>query len=336
MRDVANRSGVSVATVSRVLNNPNKVASETRNRVERAIADLKFVPSAAARAMNRGNSGMVAALLPTLDNAIYARVVNGLEARFTAEGLSLMIAQTGDDPIVEFQRAKHLIEIGAEALIVVGVTHDPRLYDLIDQTLCPAVAVSYFDETSALPTVGYDNWAAATEAAQHLADLGHRKVAVLHGPLRHNDRVRRRKEALESQAFGIEFAFLEGDLALEGGYAGIDRIIERHGDITAVLCFSDVIAYGVLHRLNAMGLKAPDDLSVMGIENLPGSRFTHPPLTSVRLCVERMGEVSAESVISWLKSGVPPASVSLPIELVRRASTGPVASVGIAQRDRTR
>ncbi len=326
LRDVAARSGVSVATVSRVLNSPGKVAADTRNRVEQAIADLKFVPSAAARAMNRGNSGIVAALLPTLDNAIYARVVNGLEARLTADALTLMIAQTGDDPTVELQRARQLIEIGAEALIVVGVTHDPGLYELIERTQCPAVAISYFDDASPIPTIGYDNWAAATVAARHLADLGHKHVAVLHGPSSHNDRVRRRKQALENQELGLSFTFLEVALSTEGGHEGINQIREHHPEITAVLCFSDVIAYGALHRLNALGLHVPDDLSVMGIENQPGSMFTHPPLTSVRLSVERMGERSAEAIISCLKTQTPPAPVNLPIELVRRQSTAAVSS----------
>lgn len=326
LRDVASRSGVSVATVSRVLNTPNKVALETRSRVEQAIADLKFVPSAAARAMNRGNSGMVAALLPTLDNAIYARVVNGLEARFTAGALSLMVAQTGDDPEVELARAEQLISIGAEALIVVGVTHEPGLYDLIERTQRPVVAISYFDADSSIPTVGYDNGAAAMLAARHLADHGHVRVAVLHGPIAHNDRMRRRKQALESQSLGLEISYLEVELSMQGGHDGINHLKTKNLDVTAILCFSDVIAHGALHRLNALGLKVPDDVSVMGIENLPASQFTYPQLTSVRLCVERMGELSAEVIISWLETETRPASINLPIELVPRGSTAAVSS----------
>jgi LacI family transcriptional regulator len=327
LRDVASRAGVSVATVSRVLNTPNKVAQDTRHRVEQAIADLKFVPSAAARAMNRGNSGMVAALLPTLDNAIYARVVNGLEARFTSDALSLMVAQTGDDPKIELQRAKQLIEIGAEALIVVGLSHEPGLYELIERTQCPVVAISYYDETSAIPTVGYDNWEAATIAARHLSELGHTHIAVLHGPTTHNDRMRRRKQALESQDLGVDFTFLDVALSMQGGHAGINQIREHHREATAVLCFSDVIAHGALHRLNALGLKVPGDLSVMGIENLPASTYTYPQLTSVRLCVERMGELSAEAIVSWLQTRIPPASVNLPVELVKRGSTAGLSVV---------
>jgi len=321
LRDVASRSGVSVATVSRVLNAPDKVAVETRDRVQKAIADLKFVPSAAARAMNRGNSGMVAALLPTLDNAIYARVVDGLEARFRADHLSLIVAQTGDDPEIESERARQMIDIGAEALIVVGITHSQSLYDLIERSQRPIVAVSYYDATSDIPTIGYDNWKAASVAAEHLAALGHRQVAVLHGPVGQNDRMRRRRQALEQQDFGIDFTFCEVELTMEGGQHGVDRVRETRPAATAVLCFSDVIAHGALHRLNSLGLSVPEDVSIMGMEDLPSSRFTFPALTSVKLSVEQMGVLSAEAIISWLRTEQRPPSVDLSVELAPRGST---------------
>ncbi|MEL7149171.1 MAG: LacI family DNA-binding transcriptional regulator [Pseudomonadota bacterium] len=321
LRDVASRSGVSVATVSRVLNAPDKVAAETRDRVQKAIADLKFVPSAAARAMNRGNSGMVAALLPTLDNAIYARVVDGLEARFRADQLSLIVAQTGEDPEIESERARQMIDIGAEALIVVGIAHSQSLYDLIERSQRPIVAVSYYDATSDIPTIGYDNWKAASVAAEHLAALGHRQVAVLHGPVAQNDRMRRRRQALEQQDFGIDFTFCEVELTMEGGQHGVDRVRETRPNATAVLCFSDVIAHGALHRLNSLGLSVPEDVSIMGMEDLPASSFTFPALTSVKLSVEQMGVLSAEAIISWLRTEQRPPSVDLSVELAPRGST---------------
>lgn len=326
LRDVAARSGVSVATVSRVLNTPNKVTTETRIRVEQAITDLKFVPSAAARAMNRGNSGIVAALLPTLDNAIYARVVRGLETRFRSDGLSLIVAQTGDAPDVELTCAKKMIDIGAEALVVVGVTHDPGLYELIERTQRPVVAVSYYDESSEIPTIGYDNWKAASIAARHFADLGHKHVGVVHGPAEGNDRTQHRLSALSDQDFGIAFTFVEVTHSMAGGFDGIGRICERHPEVTGALCFSDIIAHGALHRLNALGIDIPGAFSVMGIENLPGSEFTYPQLTSVRLSVERMGELSADAIISALSTETPPAPLSLPVELIPRGSTAPAPS----------
>lgn len=321
LRDVAAHAGVSVATVSRVLNTPQKVAVDTRSRVEAAIEALRFVPSAAARAINRGRSGMVAALIPTIDNAIYARVVDGLEAGLADRQLALMVAQVGDDPLFEFTRARQLVDIGAEALIVVGITHDDGLFELMDRAQIPIISVSYFDKNSVLPTFGYDNWEAASLAAEHLAGLGHKRVAALHGPVATNDRMRRRKEALTSRAFGIDFAFIEVPISTAGGHNGIAELLGDKFSPSAVLCFSDVIAHGALSSLQSCGIRVPDEMSVMGMEDLPGSRFTFPPLTSVKLSVEEMGVRAAEAVSSWLNSGAPPASVCLPIELVKRETT---------------
>ena len=322
LRDVAARAGVSVATVSRVLNSPDKVATETRNRVEAAITQLRFIPSAAARAMNRGRSGTVAALLPTLDHSIYARVVNGLETRLAEKGLSLIVAQTGDDLQMELRRAREMVDIGAEALIVAGVTHDAGLYALMEQAQIPVVAISYFDRYARLPTVGYDNAAAARLAAAHLGELGHREIAVLHGPVATNDRMRQRKATLEMGDFDLVFRFLEVPISVEGGHAGVSELLYWQDRPTALLCFSDVIAHGAMARLQAEGWSIPGDVSVIGMEDLEGSRFTHPALTSVALSVERMGVETAEAVSSWLETDEAPEPVELATALVRRASTG--------------
>jgi len=322
LRDVASLAGVSVATVSRVLNTPGKVSPATRQRVQAVITDLKFVPSAAARAINSGRTRMVAALLPTLDNAIYARAVNGLEAQLAEKDMSLLVAQTGDDLAHELTRARQLVEIGAEALILAGVTHDPGLYELIARTGIPVATISYFDADNQLPTVGYDNWEVAELAAGHLADLGHRNIAVFHGPLEINDRMRRRKAALEASDLGLTFTYVPTRISMEGGCHAVEQAFANGTQgITGILCFSDVIAHGALGALQRLKITVPGDISVMGIEDLPGSKFTHPPLTSVRLGVERMGIEAAEAVCQWLETGTPPTPVYLPVELIKRAST---------------
>lgn len=321
LRNVAARAGVSVATVSRVLNTPERVAPDTRKRVEAAIRDLNFIPSAAARAINRGHSGMVAALLPTLDNAIYARVVNGLETGFAARDLSLMVAQTHDDLETELHRARHLVQIGAEALILVGVTHHAELFSLLDQTRIPTLAVSCFDPDSRLVTIGYDNAEAACQAADHLLSLGHRRIAVLHGPVDRNDRMRSRRTALQAREDAVDYSFFEVPLSMEGGHLGVSQVLQIQPRPTAILCFSDIIAHGALNGLQSLGVCVPGEMSVMGMEDLPGSRFTAPSLTSLRLSVEEMGICAAEAVAEWLEQDARPTSVKLPTALVARGST---------------
>ena len=323
LRDVAAFAGVSVATVSRVLNAPEKVSYETRERVEAAIAQLKFVPSAAARAINSGRSRIVAALLPTLDNAIYARVVNGLENRLAADGLSLIVAQTGHDLGEELRRARQMLDIGAEALIVTGISHESGLYDLMERTQIPVVAVSYFEDRHRLPTVGYDNAEAAGVAARHMAALGHKRVAALHGPAASNDRTRARIDALKTANHGIDFQFFEVPLRVEGGRFGVTELLESDLDCTGIVCLSDVIAHGALFELQRRGFSVPHEMSIMGIENLPGSQFTFPSLTSVDLSVEEMGSRAANAISQWLENDARPQPVRLSAKLVWRASTAP-------------
>ena len=323
LRDVAHRAGVSVATVSRVLNAPARVSAETRDRVNSAIAELRFVPSAAARAINSGRTKMVAALLPTLDNSIYARAVDGLENRLAESGLSLVVAQTRDDPDIELQRARQMIDIGAEGLIVAGVTHSPEFHALVDHVQVPVLAISFFDASATMPTVGYDNWEAALCGARHLADLGHESIAVIHGPLRGNDRTQRRRTALEQLDGNLSFSFIETNISVAGGATAAREIIEGNFQATALLCFSDVLARGAMASLQGLGLRVPQDVSVMGMEDLPSSEFTYPRLTSVALSVGQMGEQAAAAMAEWVETETKPDHVQLAINLVQRDSTGP-------------
>ena len=323
LRDVARAANVSVATVSRVLNTPAIVSTDTRTRVLDAMKSLHFVPSAAARAINSGRTRMVAALLPTLDNSIYARLVDGLEHRLSAHGLTLVVAQTRDDQALKLERAKQLIDVGAEGFVVAGITQSEAFNALIEHTRIPVVSVSYYAPDHHTPTVGYDNWEAARIAVDHLQGLGHRNIAVVHGPRHNNDRTDRRCEAIEAIQVGGTFSLFEVDISFEGAAQATDRILREAPQATGILCFSDILAMGVLNALHRHGRRVPKDLSVMGIENLPNAAFTHPPLTSVRLQVQSMGERAADAIAIWLDSGERPDHARMPVEVIQRASTAP-------------
>ena len=324
LRDVARRSGVSAATVSRVLNSPEKVSSETRDRVLSAIEELRFVRSAAARAINSGRSRVVGALTPTLDNAIFARVLEGLEGRLAEHKLSLIVSSTGDDPDVEAEKAQHLVDIGAEGLIVSGVHHNAAFEKLVERTSIPVVGISYFSQDYHLPTVGYDNRAIALMALQHLYDLGHRKLAVIHGPSWNNDRTRARLESLAQSGLPVQLDYYEVGIAVSEGCAAVTRILETGTPYTGYLCLSDVLAAGAIFELQRNRIDVPGDISVTGMEDLPSSSFIYPALTTVRLPVLEMGANAGEALASWLETGERPESLLLPSRFVERQSTAAV------------
>jgi LacI family transcriptional regulator len=321
LRDVAKAAGVSVATVSRVLNSPSLVSDDTRTRVRSAIDTLHFVPSAAARAINSGRTKMVGALVPTLDNAIFASFLSCLEDGLGEYGLSLVVATTNGDEETEAVKAERLVDVGVEALIVSGVSHSAAFDDLVRRTRLPAIATSYFDAGYHLPTVGYDNAAAAAMALDHLTSAGHRDIAVLHGPTDQNDRTRARLRGLRDAAGEARLHFFATDLTMEGGTAATRAFLTSGVGCTALLCLSDVLAMSALFELRRHGLDVPGQLSVMGVDNLPAAAHTEPRLTTVRLPVSRMGHCTAHAVGEWIERQTIPKSLLLESSLVIRDST---------------
>ncbi|MEX0366805.1 MAG: LacI family DNA-binding transcriptional regulator [Ruegeria sp.] len=321
LRDVAKAAGVSVATVSRVLNAPGAVKLETREKVQAAISELRFVPSAAARAINSGRTRFVGALVPTLDNAIFARFLAALERVLGEHKLSLVVATTHDDPGIEAAKAQNLVDIGAEGLIVSGITHAPDLDALIERCQLPAIATSFYAPDYGLPTIGYDNAAAARLALQHLTGLGHRRIAVVHGPRANNDRTRARLEGVLGAGDGVTVQCHEVVISISGGCNAAQAILAADARVSAVMCLSDVLATGVLFELQRQGIRVPDEMSLMGLDDLPGSAHTAPGLTTVHLPVSRMGEAAAHAIAGWVEQRREPRPHLLEPELVLRAST---------------
>ncbi|WP_367646983.1 LacI family DNA-binding transcriptional regulator [Ruegeria arenilitoris] len=320
LRDVAKAAGVSVATVSRVLNEPDVVKKDTLEKVQKAITELRFVPSAAARAINSGRTRFVGALVPTLDNAIFARFLAALERKLSEDGLSLIVATTESDLQVEAKKAKGLVDIGAEGLIVTGATHSDEFHELLERTMIPTIITSYYDGSNPLPTIGYDNKAAAQLALQHLIDLGHQKITVVHGPVHNNDRTLARLSGLRAVNWNGELATVETEISLRGGAEAAARIVSNAVMTDAVLCLSDVVALGVLFGLQSKGVSVPKDVSLMGLDDLPSSAVAVPSLSTVHLPVSRMGERTAIALARWISFQERPDSEKLEAQLIERNS----------------
>ena len=332
LRDVARLAEVSVATVSRVLNSPEIVHKETRQRVEAAITELNFVPSAAARAINSGRSRIVGALVPTLNSDIFAQTIDVMENRLGDFGISLVVATTNDDRHVEARKAQELLDIGVEGLFLSGITHNEALHALIERTRVPTIAMSYFDPDYHLPTIGYDNFAAGRIALEHLIELGHRCIAVIHGPSHDNDRTRQRLAGISSLGDKFELKFFETELNVRGGCRATTSSLQEKTSFDAYLCVTDVLAFGVIFELQRQGLNVPNDASVMGLHDLPSSQMTHPRLSTVRLPVPEMGNGAAGALANWIENDERPESICYPSKLVPRDSTRS-RSAGLADPD---
>lgn len=325
LRDVAHQAGVSVATVSRVLNTPDKVAASTRDRVGASIDALRFRPSAAARSLNSGATKMIGILVPTIDHSIFAQYVQSLEATLSAQDYGLIVAVTGGCLALEAKKSRDLLNLGVDGLIVSGVLRDPAFDKLVDRFEIPVLATSYFDQEAPYPTIGYDNAAVAEMAVRYLRDCGHQRIAIVHGPVPENDRIAARIAGAERACLETPLRLYPAELSVTGGATAAraifqDNSTDRAARCSAVLCMSDVQALGVLFDAQRRELRVPEDISIMGFDDLEWSRESNPPLTTIRLPSKEMGEAAAMAMIAHLREDAPFVPRELAAKIIERGS----------------
>ncbi|MEX3009551.1 LacI family DNA-binding transcriptional regulator [Hoeflea sp. TYP-13] len=321
LRDVAREAGVSVATVSRVINNSPRVTEKTKLKINEVISRLGYAPNPVARALTVGRTKTIGAVIPTLDHAIFANFLSAVEEALAASKYRLVVATTGGDPDVELERTQALFDMGVEGIVLSGTVHRAEIDQLSSRYEAPVVLTSCYDERASYPTIGYDNFHLAQLAMKHLFDLGHRGICVIHGPLKNNDRTRARLAGAREFSSEVELTAIETELSEAGGSEAVGKILKEKPRPTALLCLSDVIALGALFELQRASLKVPDDISVMGFDNLNWSVHAEPALTSISLPVRRMGKKTAEALVRKLEDDVDIESVLIGGSLVERAST---------------
>lgn len=328
IEDVARAAGVSTATVSRAFSQPERLRRETREQVAEAVTRLGYVPNAAGRALALGRTMTVGCIVPTLDHAIFARSTHALQRTLDGEGYQLLVASHNYDPRSETALARALMERGVDALVLVGAEHDPGLWKALRQWRRPALLTWACDPR--LPSVGFDNHGIGQLGTQHLLELGHRRIGMIAGHLRHNDRARARVEglraALAASRRNLPSAWLsEQALTLEGGRLGLQHILKARKRPTALLCGNDLLAIGALLEARRQGLSVPGDLSIVGIDNHELASQIDPGLTTVSLPTRELGQIAAQQLLSAL-AGQPIAQQSLlPFELLVRGTSAPPA-----------
>ncbi|WP_432256884.1 LacI family DNA-binding transcriptional regulator [Limimaricola sp. AA108-03] len=325
IRDVAKESGLSIATVSRVMNGYKGVREATREKVLRACERLDYVPNSAARALSTSRTRTVAAIIPTIENSVYAKFVAAIEQTLSEQGYTLLLAVSHGSEAEEIEAARKLLAMGADAFILSGAAHDRALLDMLARRKVPHVFTSIWaGPEGPVPCIGYDNHEIARSAVGYLAERGHRHLGVIHGPLADNDRaVARKAGVVAMRAQGLELCFEETELSVAGGKSATARLLDRDPDLTALLCFSDVLALGAYFALAERGRRVPDDMAVMGFDNLDWTSETVPPLTTIDLPAGMMGREVAGQIVEHLEHRTPLAPVLLPSRIVERGSVGP-------------
>lgn len=326
LADVAAAAGVSTATVSRCLNAPASVRAATRARVEDAVRRLGYEADATARALASRRSLTIGAIVPTLDNAIFAAGIEGLQRALTAEGYTLLIASHEYDLDQELAQARTLLSRGIDGLFLIGKDHHPELRARAAARGAPTVLGWTLSETE--PSIGFDNARAAAALADYLWSIGHRRFGMIAAPTAENDRARERLEgvraALARRGVTLDPAcVVERAYGLEEGREGLRALMAREPRPTAIVCGNDVLAFGAMFEAQAMGLSVPDDVSIAGFDDLPLAAQLGPGLTTVGVPASLIGARAAEHLIRRISGQTVATATEVPTRLIVRGSTAP-------------
>lgn len=329
--DVARLAGVSTATVSRVLNTPEKVEARTVRLVRDAVRQLRYVPHGAARALRSARSRMVGAVVPSFDYALYARTTSALQRVLDASGYALVLAEHHYDLSAEQRITEQLVRHGVDAFVFVGLDHDPALFSLLESYGRPYVLAWAVDPMRRHPSIGFDNRAAMAAMTRHLLGLGHRRFGLLSAPTEGNDRASERgagvRGALAQAGLALDPDCVQhGPIDLAAASAMASRLLALPDAQrpTAIIGTNDVFAVGAMQACRARGVRVPDEMSITGCDATDLGATQTPPLASIRTPIVEIGRAAALQVVARLEGRAWEPWQSLPFEVLPRGSIGAV------------
>lgn len=325
--DVAHLAGVSTASVSRFFNSPDMLVENTRVRIQEAVDQLNYMPNFSGKALASNQTNTIGAVIPTMENAIFARALQAFQERLEQAGITLLVSSSGYDSDIEAAQIRKLIGNGADGLMLIGAERDHGIHDFLQQRGVPFVIAWTTPFDTSIKTIGFDNQLAAREIAKKVLDFGHRRIGIIGGLTEHNDRARQRiKGYIEAaRSVGISMPsdmILERAYSLDEGQDAMRQLMAQDPAPTAILCGNDVLAAAAIRAARSLGLSVPDDVSIVGFDDIDLATVVDPGLTTVHVPHRRMGIAAAETLIAMRKKE-PVESTILETTIVERESLGP-------------
>ena len=327
INDIAKRARLSKASVSRALNGKQDVDPETRKRVLKLAAQMGYVPSASARALSNGRSNCLGLLVPTLTWPWILEVLRGVAQEVERSGYSLILYTTTDGEDSERAFMSQVVPAGAVDGLALVIPFGMLAYiEGLAKGGLPVVVVDDRGHYPDLPTVATTNVEGGRSATAHLIEQGRKRIAMLNGPHDfgcNRDRLEGYKSALKEA--GVRFEprrVTDSDFKEEGGISAMTTLLAADPRIDAVFVANDVMAFGAMRALRNAGRRVPDDVAVVGFDDIPASAMTHPPLTTVRQPLYEMGRTAASMVMAAIRGESIAKRTELPTSLVVRESTG--------------
>jgi LacI family transcriptional regulator, repressor for deo operon, udp, cdd, tsx, nupC, and nupG len=324
IQQVAKQAGVSVATVSRVLNGQKTVSGKTRMKVEEAIKKLNYEPSMLGRNLRNSESRLLLILIPTISNPFYLEIIKGIEQVAISQNYNILLCETDSNP----ERENIYFDLVRKKMADGIISMDPAVNGKTLKKLAENYAIiqcSEYEEGSGIPYVTIDNEEASYRAVKHLVQIGHKKIALINSDEKYLYARQRKmgyKRALEENGIALkpEYIIPTQHLGFENGQQAMKKILNLEERPTAVFAVSDLLAIGALKEINASGLHVPSDMAVVGFDKIDFSNMTNPTLTTIAQPMHKMGTVAAKMLIDKIK-GIEVESIILDHELVIREST---------------
>lgn len=304
--DVAREANVSTATVSRCLNNPSQVVDKTRLRVAEAIKKLEYTPNFGAKAMAAKRTKTIGAVIPTMENSIFAQGLQAFQDTLHTLGYTLLVASSSYNSEIEKDQIHSLVSRGADGLLLIGHDRDASLLHYLKNREIPTLVAWAHDQSATLPSVGFDNFTAMKKLAEMVLKLGHREIGMISAPIASNDRARARVLAVQSVIAkkGLKWnekRLIETEYGVETGSIAFEKLIGSDKSLTAVFCGNDVLAVGAIKRALSLGIKVPDDVSITGFDDIELGRVILPELTTVKVPHKQMGVNAASTLVKMVE-----------------------------------
>jgi len=337
MRDVAEYLDVSKQTVSAVINNKPGIPAGTRGRVLAAIEELGYRPDYTARSLRTGRTGTIALFVTDISNPVFSMLASVAEDYAYAASYTLVLYNTRDDPQRERSYVDSAIQRSVDGALFVAARDDTIAVESLEAAGLPVVVMDRLPRSYIGPSVSLDNGLAGELAARHLLMLGHTRLAHIAGPAAvhiSEERLRGFCGVVEADGLAEDICIERaGGWQVECGYSAMERLLAQPTDFTAVLAAGDLLAIGAARALREAGIRIPEDVSLMGIDDIDLAAFTHPPLTTVSQSLTQMATKAAQMLLELVGGQEPEQRrVKIVPQLIVRHSTAPPPAPGSAGR----
>lgn len=327
--DVARAAGVSTATVSRCLNEKQKVSEKTLRHVMKAIDALGYTPNFNARAMAAKRTHTIGAIIPTMENAIFARGLQAFQETLHDSGYNLLVSSSAYQPELEAEQIRALVARGADGLLLIGYERDQTVYEYLERRGIPTMLAWTTAPEGVHASVGFDNCAAMRKLADHILSIGHTRISIISGIIDGNDRaegrVRGIKESLAAHGLDPDAVpIIETAYEIENGANAFETLMRAEVKPSVIMCGNDVLAAGAINRARQLGLRIPEEISITGFDDIELASILDPPLTTVHVPHREMGHIAAQELVHMVEMQSTGVTRKLDVRIELRGSLGHV------------